>query len=174
MEIGGGQRDGRLSAQSGKGGDCSIARWPSVTLRSGPLAENGFQASDQIADIDRLAKKSQSAAAQGRIPGAFILVGGYEYHRRMAATPVQLALQLYAGQTGHFHIHDDAVDARLLLRLQKMLGRCKQAAFVTEGHDEIIHGFADSGIVVDDGNDGNGGNESDLSVSFFLYALRPV
>ena len=126
-------------------------------LRSGPLAENGFQASDQIADIDRLAKKGQSAAAKGSIPGAFILVGGYEDHRRMAAASIELALQLDAGQTGHFHIYDDAVDARLLLRLQKMLGGCEQAAFVTEGHDEIIHGFTDGWIVVDDGNDGNGG-----------------
>jgi len=52
---------------------------------------------------------------------------------------------------------DDAVDARLLLRFQEFFGRSKQAAFVTKGHDQIIHGFANGGIVVDDSNDGNGG-----------------
>lgn len=45
---------------------------------SGRPGENGFKASDQTDDIDRLTEKGQSAAVQGRIPGALILIGGDE------------------------------------------------------------------------------------------------
>jgi hypothetical protein len=113
--------------------------------------DDRLQATDQLPDIDRLAEKSEGATIDCRIARPLILVRRDEDHRRSARLLVQFSLQLDPAETRHLHIDEHAIDFRSWFKGEKFFSRLEQPALVAARLDQVIHGFKDSLVVVDNG-----------------------
>jgi hypothetical protein len=115
------------------------------------VTERRLKATDQFLDIERLAEKGEGAAVDRRIARPLILVRGDKDHRGTARMLVQFSLQLDPTETRHLHIDEHAIDCGSRFEGEKLFGRRERPALVTAGLDEVIHGFTNGLVVVDDG-----------------------
>lgn len=119
------------------------------------MRQRFFETLDKLVEIDRLAKKRERTAVHGCRPRSFVLIGRHEDHRRlMVSLCIQYGLQFDAAQARHFDVDQHTVDPGAIAIGEKVFRRRIQSALVAARRNEIVKGFADRPIVVNDGYDG--------------------